>query len=83
MKYNVSGPEFKVGLELMMMGQFVFDLNSLYAHLAELTDQRQARGIRYQLAVGLTLITLAVRMGRRVWRSGWNCERGYWWQPWA
>ena len=59
MKYNPSSKEFKVELEPVMEGQFVFDLNSLYAHFGTLTDQRKARGIRYQLADGLTLITLA------------------------
>jgi predicted transposase YbfD/YdcC len=58
-KYNPSGIEFKVELESLMRGQYVFDLSSLYAHFEILTDQRKARGIRYQLADGLTLITLA------------------------
>ena len=31
----------------------------MYAHFEKLTDQRKARGKRYQLADGLTLITLA------------------------
>ena len=58
MKYNRSREEYKVELE-PIAGQMVFDVSSLYAHFKRLTDQRKARGIRYQLADGLTLITLA------------------------
>jgi hypothetical protein len=42
-----------------MLGEYVFDLNSLYSHFEELTDQRKRRGICYPLANALTLITLA------------------------
>lgn len=59
MKYNPSQTEFNVELEPLLRGQYVFDLSSLYAHFETLTDQRKARGIRYQLADGLTLITWA------------------------
>jgi predicted transposase YbfD/YdcC len=38
---------------------FLFSPLSLYAHLLTLTDQRDARGIRYPLAVLLTIATLA------------------------
>lgn len=69
MKYNPSRTEFKVELEPWLGGQFVFDLSSLYAHFKVLTDQRKARGIRYQLADGLTLITLA-KLGGGRWADG-------------
>jgi predicted transposase YbfD/YdcC len=42
-----------------MLGEYVFDLNGLYAHLERLTDQRDPRGVRYQLADALSLIILA------------------------
>lgn len=59
MKYNANRFEFKPDLEQFMLGQVVFDLNSLYAHFEKVTDQRKPQGIRYGLADGLTLITLA------------------------
>lgn len=59
MKYNSSRIEYKIELEQFMVGQCVFHLNSLYAHFEDVTDQRQARGIRYPLPEALTLITLA------------------------
>lgn len=59
MKYNESGPEFKADLDQFLTGQGVFDLNSLYAHLTELSDQRKRRGVRYPLPEVLTLIILA------------------------
>jgi predicted transposase YbfD/YdcC len=42
-----------------MLGEYVFDLNGLYAHLERLTDQRDPRGVRYPLADALSLIILA------------------------
>ena len=63
MKYNPSRIDFKVELEPGGEVQGVFDVSSLYAHFKGLTDQRKARGIRYQLAEGLTLITLAKLAG--------------------
>jgi predicted transposase YbfD/YdcC len=42
-----------------MLGEFVFDLSGLYAHLERLTDGRDRRGVRYQLADALSLIILA------------------------
>lgn len=41
----------------------VFDLGSLYAYLANLTDHRKRRGIRYPLAVVLTIVVLAKLSG--------------------
>jgi predicted transposase YbfD/YdcC len=38
---------------------FLFSPTSLYAHLLTLTDQRDPRGVRYPLAVLLTIATLA------------------------
>jgi predicted transposase YbfD/YdcC len=59
MKYKGREAEYKSGLEPLMKGQYVFELNSLYAHFKKLRDQRKARGMRYPLAEVLTLITLA------------------------
>jgi len=41
----------------------VFDVGSLYAELSKLTDQREARGIRYQLVNILVFIILAKLCG--------------------
>jgi predicted transposase YbfD/YdcC len=59
MKYNSSRIEYKGDLEQFMLGQFVFDLNRLYAHYEDLRDHPKARGVRYCLPDVLTLITLA------------------------
>jgi len=40
-------------------GAIVFDLNSLYAWLVKLTDGRKRRGIRYPLALIMTMVILA------------------------
>jgi predicted transposase YbfD/YdcC len=40
-------------------GAIAFDLNSLYAWLLKLTDGRKRRGIRYPLALILTMVILA------------------------
>jgi predicted transposase YbfD/YdcC/urease gamma subunit len=42
-----------------MLGEYEFDVKSLYAYLEEITDKRKRRGIRYQLADALALIILA------------------------
>jgi predicted transposase YbfD/YdcC len=39
--------------------EFVFDVDSLYAYFAQLTDHRDRRGIRYSLELILTLVILA------------------------
>ena len=45
MKYNKSRVEYKGEEEQYLLGAYVYDLNSLYAHYEELTDQRKARGV--------------------------------------
>ena len=42
---------------------YVFSLESLYARLCRLTDQRKRRGVRYPLAFVLTVMTLAKLAG--------------------
>ena len=59
MDYNTSRAEYNAALREFMIGEFVFDVGSLYAHLEQLTDQRDARGVRYLLADALALIILA------------------------
>src|SRR4051794_13678380 len=49
-------------LELPESG-FVFEVGSLYDRFEQLADQRQARGIRYPLALLLVLIVLAKLAG--------------------
>lgn len=59
MKYNTSRVEYNLGLQEFMPGEFVFDVHGLYAHLEQLSDGRDPRGVRYRLADALTLIMLA------------------------
>ena len=59
MKYNTERIVYNKALGAHMLGEFVFDLRGLYAFLERLTDQRDARGVRYHLADALTLIILA------------------------
>jgi predicted transposase YbfD/YdcC len=59
MHYNTSRAEYNDALREFMVGEYVFDVGSLYAHLEQLTDQRDARGVRYPLADALALIILA------------------------
>jgi hypothetical protein len=59
MEYSTSRVEFNTDIQEFMLGQFVFDLRSLYAFLERLTDLRDPRGVRYQLADALTLTILA------------------------
>ena len=42
-----------------MLGEYVFELSGLYAHLERLSDGRDPRGVRYQLADALSLIIVA------------------------
>ena len=42
---------------------FVFDVDSLYAYLTQVTDHRDPRGIRYSLGLILTLMVLAKLAG--------------------
>lgn len=55
-----STPSFDVNLNAR---GFVVDLDSLYAHLAQLRDRRHARGIRYALVTVLGYIVLAKLAG--------------------
>ena len=57
-QYNA--PTFDVNLDPAAL---VIDLTSLYAAFARLTDQRDARGIRYGLPTLLTFMTLAKLAG--------------------
>jgi hypothetical protein len=59
MKYKPNRVEFKAEVAQYLVGEYVYDLNSLYGHFEVLTDQRKARGVRYPLADALTLILLA------------------------
>jgi predicted transposase YbfD/YdcC len=59
MKYKGERLQYNFNLQEFMLGAFVFDLKSLYAHFERLTDGRDPRGVRYYLADALTLITLA------------------------
>jgi predicted transposase YbfD/YdcC len=43
---------------------FIFSLESLYARLCQLADQRQRRGVRYPLAFVLAVMTLAKLAGQ-------------------
>lgn len=53
-------PTFDVNLD---PAGLVFDLTSLYATFARLTDGRDVRGIRYSLPTMLTFVTLAKLSG--------------------
>lgn len=55
-----STPTFDVNLN---PSGFVVDLDSLYAHLAQLQDRRHARGLRYALVTVLGYIVLAKLAG--------------------
>jgi len=59
MECSTSRVEYNWGLREFMLGEFVFDLSGLYAHLERLTDGRDPRGVRYQLVDAVTLIILA------------------------
>jgi predicted transposase YbfD/YdcC len=56
---NTSRVEWDTVLRQFVIGEFVFDVSSLYAHLEQLTDRRDPRGVRYPLADVLTLVLLA------------------------
>jgi predicted transposase YbfD/YdcC len=59
MHCNTSRAEYDGASQQFMIGEFVFDVGSLYAHLEQLTDRRDPRGVRYSLVDALTLIILA------------------------
>ena len=59
MEYSTERITFNGKLGEFMLGEFVLNVDSLYAHLSDLTDQRDPRGVRYALVDALTLIILA------------------------
>jgi hypothetical protein len=59
MHCNTGRAEYDRTVRQFMIGEFVFDVRSLYAHLEQLTDRRDRRGVRYGLADVLALIILA------------------------
>ena len=59
MKCSTSRVEYNRELQEFMLGEYVFDLNGLYAYLEQLTDGRDPRGVRYHLADAMSLIILA------------------------
>ena len=59
MEYSTERITFNGKLGEFMLGEFVLNVDSLYVHLSELTDQRDPRGVRYALVDALTLIILA------------------------
>ena len=59
MKCSTSRVEYNREIQEFMLGEFVFDLNGLYAYLEQLTDGRDRHGVRYHLADALSLIILA------------------------
>jgi len=59
MKYSTERVVYNPEVGRFMLGEFVFDIRGLYAYLERLTDQRDARGVRYSLADALALIILA------------------------
>ena len=68
----------KLEQEMRTVGAYVWDINSLYAHFEGVSDLRAARGIRYDLADMLSLITLA-KLGGEDEPHGmavWLAERG-------
>lgn len=58
---------------------FSFDVNSLYAQLLKIKDLRKKRGVRYPLAVALTMIILAKMSGEDEPRgiAGWLQYRAH------
>jgi hypothetical protein len=63
MDYNTGRAEYDKTLRKFMIGEFVFDVSTLYAHFEQLTDRRDPRGVRYALADVLALIILAKLCG--------------------
>jgi predicted transposase YbfD/YdcC len=63
MEYSTERITFNGKLGEFMLGEFILNVDSLYAHLSELTDQRDPRGVRYALVDALTLIILAKLAG--------------------
>jgi len=51
-------------MECSTEASVVFDVNSLYAHFRTLRDSRKPKGLRYELAVVLVMITMAKICGQ-------------------
>ncbi|MCC7160864.1 MAG: transposase family protein [Anaerolineae bacterium] len=56
-----SAPTFEVNLD---PAGFVIDLDSLYAHLTQLKDSRDPRGVRYSLVTILLFLLLGKFVGQ-------------------
>lgn len=63
MTFQMERITFNGLLGEFMLGEFVFNIDSLYAYLRQLTDQRDPRGVRYGLADALLLIILSKLSG--------------------
>jgi predicted transposase YbfD/YdcC len=61
MESSTSGA---ASLGLAPATELIFSLGSLYSYLAQLTDQRKRRGLRYPLATVLVLVVLAKLCGQ-------------------
>ena len=57
-------------IEQEAQGSLVFSVTNLMAHLAQITDPRQARGVRYPLVSLLVLLILAKLGGEDSMGSG-------------
>jgi len=77
MNYTTSRVEFDKQLGQYFVGEMVFDVTGLYAYFEKITDLRDRRGVRYQLADILTLILLAKLGGEDTVRgmAGWLKNR--------
>ena len=45
MHYDTGRAEYDRTLRQFMIGEFVFDVSTLYAHFEQLTDRRDPRGV--------------------------------------
>lgn len=63
MNYSTSRAEYNKEEEEFYVGEFVFEMRSLYAYLEDVSDLRHPKGVRYRLADVLTLIILAKLSG--------------------
>jgi predicted transposase YbfD/YdcC len=61
MECNTGAPQPGAALPAT---EFIFSLSSLYSYLAQLTDRRKRRGIRYPLATILVVLILAKLCGQ-------------------
>jgi hypothetical protein len=63
MKYNTEQFTDNDQRSEMMVGEMVVEVGGLYLYLDEVEDQRDPRGVRYELADVLTLLVLAKLAG--------------------